>query len=163
MLTRNSLHSLTSSSSQANTLRLHCHASPSSPHPRENISVTVSILLTTKSKSRLNYILKLYHQSTGPTKKEYEFLLLPLGQCCQQTTYPHPHQSHLWLFHQTELLRPPSSILPPTSPYLATRTLYHKLIFSTFNVQHYLPSKVKLNSLILCLPNLHSPFTLLAP
>jgi len=54
--------------------------------------------------------------------------------------------------HHVEVVLPPSLIFPSSSPYLATKTLYHKLPFSSLNLQHHLPIKDKLNSLILLTP-----------
>jgi hypothetical protein len=63
------------------------------------------------------------------------------------------------LFHQTELPLPPSAITPPTTPYLAAKIVYHKLLFSTFNLQHHLASNAKLNSIIILTPK--PPFVFL--
>ena len=100
----------------------------------------------------------------GPTKI---FVSVPsptlrvrLSSNQRPTPTPAPPLMLFRLFHQTEPPLPPSTILPPTSPYLATKTLYHhKLLGSSFNLQHYLPSNAKLNFLNLLTPN--PPFSFL--
>jgi len=54
--------------------------------------------------------------------------------------------------HHVEAPLLPSQIRPPSSPYVAVNTLYHKPSHSTCNLQHHFPDKAKLNSNILLTP-----------
>jgi len=56
------------------------------------------------------------------------------------------------LFHHTDANLPSIPIVPPSSPYLAAKALYHKKPFFPLNLQHQLPSNDILNSLILLTP-----------
>jgi hypothetical protein len=62
------------------------------------------------------------------------------------------------LFHHAYANLPSIPILPPSSPYLAVKTIYHKQPFSPFNLQHHLPNNDTLNSLILLTHKLSSSF-----
>jgi len=60
----------------------------------------------------------------------------------------------------TSLTRPSHHpLVAPTSPYLATNTLYHIFPWSPYILQHHFPSKAKLNSRILITPKPHSSLT----
>jgi len=66
---------------------------------------------------------------------------------------PTPSQFFATSLHHKEPLQPPTANLHASSPYRATSTLYHKPPLSTNNLQHHLPRKPVLNSLICLTPN----------
>jgi len=163
ILVNKSLHSRACSSSHVNNIRLHRQTSPSSLHPRAYISATIAILLMDKSKRQLKVFFSTTPSIQGSHQKR---VVLPspttlpmLSSINLPNPTPIPRVIVIKLFHQTELNLPPSTILSPTSPYLATRTLYHKLLLSIFILQHHLSSKTKLNSLDLQTPE--PPFSFL--
>jgi hypothetical protein len=144
------LHSSTNSSSHAHKRLLQLHASLPTSQPCAHKSTTILNLFVERSNKRAN----LLHKGTSPTHlSNQKKVLVPsprtfdtLSSNQPPSISPAPSLIFAIFLHQDETLRPPTSNLPASSSYLATKTLYQNPPLSTNILQHHLPNKAMLNS-----------------
>ena len=157
-----STHSLTNSSSHANNFLCHFQASPPTSHPIIFMSAMVTSLFSANS----NNLWQLTSRGTPSSheslqNKVYNPFLTSrfiLSTNYPSFTKPSPILLFYQLSHQTDPLLPSKHNWPPSSPYRATNTLYHKFSISFNTLQTHFPSNKILNSFNLLRPKL--PFSL---
>jgi len=139
-------------SSHSKSVRCHLHPPPLDSKLKNAFQPQLSLYSSLTQKAIQTSHKMLSPPSTHPTKKRFGSVPTSRTKLLSNQLSTIPHLIAPICFHHADARQPTSPTLPPTTSYLAVKTLNHKLSCFTCILQQHFHNNAKLNSIMLHTP-----------